>query len=165
MGDNIDPLVQNYLKATRHKEGVVNSLVAIATAKALLKRYPQPEREDFKIGRSRAQSLFRRMGFVRRMKTTGKVHISVGAQREAELNILHQIVNQVEEYKIPASLIINFDQTPSKYVQVSSLTMTKQGETNVPMAGASNNRSITATFSITFDNKFLPIPPIYKSNT
>lgn len=43
--------------------------------------------------------------------------------------------------------------------------MTKQGETNVPMASASNNRSITATFSITFDNKFLPIPPIYKSNT
>lgn len=99
MGDNIDPLVQNYLKATRHKEGVVNSLVAIATAKALLKRYPQPEREDFKIGRSRAQSLFRRMGFVRRMKTTGKVHISVGAQREAELKILHQIVNQVTKFQ------------------------------------------------------------------
>ena len=94
LGDKIDPLVQNYLQATRHKRGVVNSLVAIATAKALLKRYPRLEK-DLKVGRSWAQSLFRRMVFVRRMKTTGKVHIPVGAQREAELKFLHQIVNQV----------------------------------------------------------------------
>ena len=43
LGDEIDPLVQNYLKVTRHKGGVVNSLVAMATAKALLKRYPRQE--------------------------------------------------------------------------------------------------------------------------
>ena len=36
LGDKIDSLVQNYLKATRYKGGVGNSL-AIATAKALLK--------------------------------------------------------------------------------------------------------------------------------
>ena len=55
--DKIHPLVQNYLKATRHKGGVVNSLVEIATAKALLKRYPRLEKEDLKVGRSWAQSL------------------------------------------------------------------------------------------------------------
>ena len=98
LGDKIDPLVQNYLKATRYKGGVVNSLLAIATAKALLKRYPRLEKENLKIERSWAQSLFRRMGFVRRIKTTGKVHIPVGAQKEAELKFLHQIVNQVEKY-------------------------------------------------------------------
>ena len=161
LGDKIDPLVQNYLQATRHKRGVVNSLVAIATAKALLKRYPRLEK-DLKVGRSWAQSLFRRMVFVRRMKTTGKVHIPVGAQREAELKFLHQIVNQVEEYQIPSSLIINFDQTPSK---VSSMTMTKEGESNVPIADANDKRSITAIFSITFDNKFLPLQLIYKGKT
>ena len=47
-GDKIDPLVQNYLKATRYKGGVVNSLVAIATTKALLKRYPRLEKENLK---------------------------------------------------------------------------------------------------------------------
>ena len=99
MGDKIDPLVQNYLKATRYKGGVVNSLVTIATEKALLKRYPRLEEENSKIERSWAQSLFRRMGFVRRIKTTGKVHIPVGAQKEAELKFLHQIVNQVEKYQ------------------------------------------------------------------
>ena len=165
MGDKIDPLVQNYLKATRYKGEVVNSLVAIATAKTLLKRYPRLEKENLKIERSWAQSLFRRMGFVRRIKATGKVHILVGAQKEAELKFLHQIVNQVEKYQILPFLIINFDQTPSKYVQVPSMTMAKRGENNVPIAGANNKRSITATFSITFGSMFLPMQLIYKGKT
>ena len=104
------------------------------------------------------------MGFVHRIKTTGKVP-PVGAQNKAELKFLHQIANQVEKYQIPPSLIINFDQNPSKYVQVSSMTMAKRGETNVPIAGASDKRSITATFSITFHNKFLPMQLIYKGKT
>ena len=33
--DKIDPLVQSYLKARRYKGGVVNTTIAIATAKAL----------------------------------------------------------------------------------------------------------------------------------
>ena len=45
------------------------------------------------------------------------------------------------------------------------MTMAKRGETNVPIAAAINKRSITATFSITFDNKFLPMQLIYKSKT
>ena len=140
-------------------------MVEIAAAKALLKRYPRLEKENLKIERFWAQSLFRRMGFVCRIKTTGKVYIPVGAQKEAELKFLHKIVNQVEKYQIPPSLIINFDQTPSRYVQVSSMTMVNRGETNVPNAGANNKRSITATCSITFDNKFLPMQLIYKGKT
>ena len=105
------------------------------------------------------------MGFVRCIKITEKVHIPVRAQKEAELKFLHQIFNQVEKYQIPPSLIINFDQTPSKYVQVSAMTMAKLGEANVPIAGAKNKRSITGTFSITFDNKFLPMQLIYKGKT
>lgn len=165
LGDKMDPLVQKYLKATRYKGGVVNTMMAIATAKALVKRYPLLEKDNVEIGRSWAQSLFRRLGFVRRTKTTGKVRIPVGAQKEAELKFLHQIVNYVEKYRIPSSLIINFDQTPSKYVQVSSMTMEKKGETNVPISGIDDKRSITATFSITLDNKFLPMQLIYKGKT
>ena len=78
---------------------------------------------------------------------------------------LHQIVDQVEKYQVPPSLIINFDQTPSKHVQVASMSIAKRGETNVPIAGANAKRSITATFSITFDNKFLPMQLIYKGKT
>ena len=154
----LDPLVQNYLKATRYKGGVVNSMVAIATAKALVKRYPILQKDGLLIEKSWAKSLFR-------MKTTGKVHIPVGAQKEAELKFLHQIVEKVEEYKIPPSLIINFDQTPSKYVQVSNMTMAKRNEKNVPISGVTDKRCITATFAITFDNTFLPMQLIYKGKT
>ena len=128
LGSKIDPLVQKYLKATRYKGGIVNTTVAIATAKALTKRYPLLEKDHLELGKPWAQSLFRRLGFVRRMKTTGKVHIPVGAQKEAELKFLHQIVNNVEKYQIPPSLIINFDQTPSKYVQVSSISLFHTGQ-------------------------------------
>ena len=47
LGDKIDLFVQNYVKATRYKGGVANSLVAITTAKALLKRYPCLGKEIF----------------------------------------------------------------------------------------------------------------------
>ena len=83
LGDKIDPLVKNYLEATRYKGGVVNSLVGTATAKALPKQYPRLEKENLKIERSLAQSLFRRMGFVHRIKTTGKVNTPVVAQKES----------------------------------------------------------------------------------
>ena len=87
-------------------------MVAIAAAKALLKQYPRLGKENLKIERFGAQSLFQCMGFVHRIKTTGKVYIPIdGAQQEAELKFLHQIVNQVEKYQILLSLIINFDQT------------------------------------------------------
>ena len=45
------------------------------------------------------------------------------------------------------------------------MTMAKRGQTNVRNACANNKRSITATFSITFYNKFLPMQLIYKGKT
>ena len=85
------------------------------------------------------------------MKITIKRHISVGAQKEAELKLLSQIVNYVEKYRVLRSLIINFNQTPSKDKQVSSLRTGKGGETIVPISSINDKQSITATFSITLD--------------
>ena len=62
------------------------------------------------------------------------------AQKKVELKFLHQIVGYVEMYRILRSLIINFDHTPSKYVQVSSMTMDKEGETNVSISGITDKR-------------------------
>ena len=79
--------------------------------------------------------------------------------------MLHQIINNVEKHQIPPSLTINFDQTPSKYVQVLSTTMNQKGESNVPIAGSNEKRSITGTFSITSGNKFLLMQLIYQGKT
>ena len=43
--------------------------------------------------------------------------------------------------------------------------MAKKGEANVLVAGVDDKRTITATFSITLDNKFLPMQLIYKGKT
>ena len=67
------------------------------------------------------------MGFVQRKATTGKVTVLVGAQKEAE----SKTVNRVDKYQVPPSLVINFDQTQSRYIQVSSNTVKKKGVTNV----------------------------------
>ena len=105
------------------------------------------------------------MGFVLRRKTTAKVLIPEGVLKEAKLKFHHQMVNYVEKYQIPPLQIINFDQIPPKYVQISSNTMEKKGAKNVPISGIDDKRSITATFSITMENKFLPMQLIYKGKT
>ena len=161
LGNKINPFVQKYLKAARYKGGVVNTMVAKATAKALTKWYPILEKDHLELGKSWDQSLIRCYGFVHQMKTTGNVKIPVRVQKEKELKFLHQTVNNVEKHQIPPSLTINFDQNPSKYVQVLSITMDQKGESNVPIAGISDKRSITVTFSITLDDKLLPMLLIF----
>ena len=94
-----------------------------------------------------AQSLFRRMGFVRRRATTSKLQIPDGAFKEAKLIYLNNIVTKVNRYKIPNSLIINIDQTPTKYVPVGRTTLAQKNTKTVAVAGSSDKRTITATFS------------------
>ena len=40
LGQKLNTLVQKFLRATRYKGGVVNTQTALATTKALVKRYP-----------------------------------------------------------------------------------------------------------------------------
>ena len=126
LGQKLDTLVKKFLRATRYKGVVVNTQTALATAKALVKKLL--ENKNLVLGTPWEKSLFRRMGFLLRQKTTTKVLIPEGALKEAELKFHHQIVNYVVKCQIPPSLIINFDQTPLKYFQISSNTMEKKGQ-------------------------------------
>ena len=44
LGQKLDTLVQKFLRDTRYKVGVMNTQTAVATAKALVKRYPLLEK-------------------------------------------------------------------------------------------------------------------------
>lgn len=81
------------------------------------------------------------MGSVRRKVCTGKVTIPVGSKKDVELKFMHKIV-------------IKFDQTPSKCIHVSSNTMEKKRDTDVPISGINVKRSITVTFPVTSGGKF-----------
>ena len=96
------------------------------------------------------------MGFVRRAKTSSTVEIPEGARKEIEYQYLYQIVNVIEKWDIHPDLVVNFDQTPSKLVPVGRSTLAKRNSTNVTIAGSSDKRTITATFSVSLSGSFLP---------
>ena len=68
LGQKLDTLVQKFLRATRNKGGLVNTQTALATTKALVKRYPLLEKENLVLGAPWAKSLSCCMGFVLQKK-------------------------------------------------------------------------------------------------
>ena len=114
---SLDQMVQRFLLSLQRTGGLVSSAVATSTAKALIAQNPQYNLSHIDLDSSHwARSLFRRMSFKNRMRTTGKVEIQEGAKKKAELLYLHNIVTIVEKYKIPDSLIMILDQTSLKYI-------------------------------------------------
>ena len=83
---SLDQMVQRFLLSLRRTGGLASSAVAISAAKALIARNPQYNLSHIDLESSHwPQSLFRRMDFKKRMQTTGKVEITEGARKEAEL--------------------------------------------------------------------------------
>ena len=105
------------------------------------------------------------MGFVRRRATTSKLEIPEGALKEAKLLFHHDIVSTVDKFNIPESLIINIDQTPTKYVPVGRLSLAKKSAKTVTVEGNSDKRTITAMFVFSFKADFLPMQLIYAGKT
>ena len=100
------------------------------------------------------KSMLQRIGFRRRAATTSKVEIRDSTKKEAGFQH-YRIPSIVEKHKTPESLMINSDQTPSKYVQVGRFTMVPKGA----------KKNITLTLTVTMDGKALPFQAIYKGKT
>ena len=162
----IDSMVQDYLRAVRRRGGIVSKSVAISVARALIQRHPEMNLNHIDLENSTwARSLFQRMKFVRRLGTTGKVEIPESLHKEIEISYLHSIVLTVEENNIPKSLVMNLDQTPTKFIPCSNKIMAKKGSKSVPSSGSTDKRMITAMFTITLDGTFLPPQLIYGGKT
>ena len=99
------------------------------------------------------------------MATTGKVPISEEVRKEVEMTYFHSIVTTIENKKIPKPLVINLDETLSKYVPGCNKTLAPKGVKNVSIARSTDKRTITTTFSITMDGQFLPVQIIYGGKT
>ena len=105
------------------------------------------------------------MGFIQRMPTTGKVEILDEVRKEVETTYLHSTVSIVENNKIPKSMKINLGQTPSKCVPGYKKTLAPKRIKSFSVAGSTDKRTITATFNITTDGKFLPMQIICGGKT
>ena len=153
------------MKAISAREAAININIVNAIAKALIQRYPETVGNIDIDTSSYAKSLFTRMGFVKRAKTSAKVPIPDGARKEIEYLFHHEIATMVERHNIPHSMILNIDQTPLKYVSVGNFTLAEKGEKCVTLEGSNDKRCMTATFGISFSNNFLPIQLIYGGKT
>ena len=150
----------------RARGGVISKAVAIATARALIQRHPEFNLSHINLEDSSwNRSLFQRVGFVRRQATTGKVAISEEVRKEIEKDYLHSIVAKIENNKIHPSLVLNLDQTPSKFVPGCNKTLAPQGSKSVSIKGATDKRTITVTFTISLEGEFLPMQIIYGGKT
>ena len=66
---------------------------------------------------------------------------------------------------IPDELVINADQTPSKFVATDNITIAAKGQKHISRTGSSDIRSITLTVCESLDGKSLPFQLIYKGKT
>ena len=96
---------------------------------------------------------------------TGKLNLPEAVRKEIEVSFLYEIASRVKKHKIPPSLVINLDQTPTKLVPGSKSTQALIGSMSVPLKGATDKRAITATFSISLEGDFLPIKLIHGGKT
>ena len=130
-------MVQKHLRFLRKKGSVINTTVANTSAIALISKYPYVA-GDIDVNSSHwVKSLFARMNFVKRRKTSLEVDIQDKARKEIEFLFLHEIVTKVEKHDIPPELILNVDQTPLKYVPVGNealalapLSLSKEAQMN-----------------------------------
>ena len=163
----LDGKILQYLKALRSRGGVVNIDVVRASTLALIESNPSTSQQlvKFNMPRSWVQSIYRRLGFSKRMGTTGRPPVPQGLFNECRREYLRDIYDKVQKYGIPPDLVLNADQTPSSYISVGKSTMTKRGEKSVPIKGITDKRNITLTFVVSLSGEFLPIQIIYAGKT
>ena len=151
----LDSAVQTYSIVQSQRGCVINTSITNATAHALIQRFPQVVGNIDLESTTYAGSLFKRMGFVKRQKTSSKVEIPDAARKKTEFLFHYEIVTYVEKFKIPPSLILTLDQMPLKYVPISRETMAPCDSTAVTIEGSNDKKMITSPFAMTFSGKFL----------
>ena len=84
---------------------------------------------------------------------------------EVRTKCLDDVVSTCLDFDVPDELIINKDQTPSKYVATDGVTMATKGSKHVSQKGSNDKRAITAIYSETLAGDILPLQLIYQGKT
>ena len=155
-------MVQKFLLALRSSGGLIASVIAVSVAKALIAANLHLMLDNTDMDSSFwAKSLFGRMGFKKRLKTTDKIEVLDGAKKETQLLYLHDIVSLVDDHNIPDRLILNLDQTKLKNIPSTNHTLAKKDLKSIQIAGSDDKRCITGTFTVLLKGGFLPMQLIW----
>ena len=117
---------------------------------------------DFQVTRPWVRSLYHRMEMSRRISTTSRPIITRALWEEISTQYLHEISSLTKSHKIPDELILNLDQTSSKFVAASNVTMAEKGSKHVSIVGGTDKRCIILTVIESMSGQLLPLQVIYK---
>ena len=78
---------------------------------------------------------------------------------------LKRIEDGIKTNDIPPDLVLNWDQTRSKLVPVSSWTMADEGSRQVSLVGKEGKREITVLLAVTASGFLIPPQVIYQGKT
>ena len=96
------------------------------------------------------------------MVTTSRPVITRSLWLETRDQLLNEIAEAVVKHSIADQLIINVDQTPSKFVPRENLTIAETNSPHVAKKGGSDRRGMVLTLSETLDGSALPFQLIYQ---
>lgn len=160
LGEDIDEMVQSYLRKIRKSGGSVSATIVVAAARGILLASDRSMLAEFgghvELKRHWAYSLLKRMGFVRRKATTAKSKQSIAEFAELKRSFLADVVATVTMESIPDELILNWDQTGLNIVPSSAWTMEQRGAKRVEVVGVKDKRQITGVFCCSLSGEFLP---------
>jgi hypothetical protein len=159
------------IEALRAKGAVLKGNVIKAVVAGVLRsKYPGLTPNNFVSSETPRQMMHhmlvrKQIALVRRKGTTAKLPIPVGVFKEILFRFQTDINRIVVQYKIPAELIVNHDQTPITYVSQSSRTLAEKGAKQVPIAQSTNRKQITGNLAVTATGEILPMQLIYQGKT
>ena len=99
----LDRKLLQFLNAMRARGGVINSHVVRATADAIIRSNHSPGLQhlrNFSMPRSWVQSVYKRMGYTRRMGTTARPPVPKGLYDECRISYLRDIETIRKKYNI-----------------------------------------------------------------
>ena len=102
--------------------------------------------------------------FFRWVVTTWWPTITTSFLAEVRSQFIHEIIQNALQYNIPNELIINIDQTSSKFVATDIIAMPVQSESMSHDAGQPI-KAIIATLCESFDGVILPFQLIHTGKT
>ena len=161
LGD-VDTKVQAYIKALRKAGTPVNVNIVLAAAEGVVtavdRTLLKKNGGTIELKRTWAQSLMRRMKFVkRRGSTQAKAKLSDADIAKHRKSYLLQIKGIVDAHKIPPQFVINWDQAGVKIVPSSNWTLEQEGTARIEIAGLNDKRQVTATLADSLSGELLPL--------
>ena len=150
--EKLDQQVQLYLRKVREAGGVVTAAIVMAAAKGIVMsedKYKVVEYGGYiDLTITWAQSLLRRMNFVKRKSTTANSKFNPTKFADLKAGFLNDLQAVVEMEEISPAMILNWDQTGIHLVPSSLWTMDKQGSKRVEIVGSNDKRMITQLYFV-----------------